>query len=152
VHAYKSWQTNAFEFQLSDVERKRPYGDDPETAREVQRLLRSELSGAGLPVEGRLDTRRSTPSAPVYELSVCGHPVAVTSAAFAAALKQRLDRVWRNHPGPPVALHGLRTDGVETAAGPPMAGDRLGVGRWGLWLAPRITGLAWLHYERRERG
>ncbi|WP_204263540.1 UvrD-helicase domain-containing protein [Geodermatophilus normandii] len=152
VHAYKSWQTNAFEFQLSDVERKRPYGDEPEAAQEVQRLLRSELAAAGLPVEGGLDPRRSTPSAPVYELSVCGHPVAITSAAFAAALVQRLNRAWRNHPGPPVALHRLRTDGIETAAGPPMAGDRLGVGRWGLWLAPRIGGLAWLHYEKGERG
>jgi DNA helicase-2/ATP-dependent DNA helicase PcrA len=147
VHGYKSWQTNAFEFRLPDVERKRPYGDDPETAQEVQRLLRSELSAASLPVEGRLDPRRSTPSAPVYELSVRGHPVAITSAGFGAALMQRLNRVWRNHPGPPVALHGLRTDGVETAAGPPMAGDRLGVGRWGLWLAPRIGGLAHLKYK-----
>ncbi|MGK5170490.1 UvrD-helicase domain-containing protein [Geodermatophilus sp. CPCC 205761] len=152
VHAYKSWQTNAFEFQLRDVERKRPYGDEPESAQEVQRLLGSELGSGGLPVEGRLDTRRSTASAPVYSLSVAGRPVAVTSAGFAAALTQRLDRVWRNHPGPPAALQALRTDGVETAAGPPMAGDRLGVGRWGLWLAPRVGGLAQLHYERGERG
>ncbi|MGY1703550.1 UvrD-helicase domain-containing protein [Geodermatophilus sp. SYSU D00697] len=152
VHGYKPWQTNAFEFRLPDVERKRPYGDDPETAQEVQRLLGSELSATGLPVEGRLDPRRSTPAAPVYELSVCGHSVAITSAGFGAALMQRLDRVWRNHPGPPVALHGLRTDGVETAAGPPLAGDRLGVGRWGLWLAPRIGGLAHLEYERKDRG
>jgi DNA helicase-2/ATP-dependent DNA helicase PcrA len=147
VHGYKSWQTNAFEFRLPDVERKRPYGDDPATAQEVQRLLGSEFSAAGLPVEGRLNPRRSTSSTPVYELSVRGHPVAITSAGFGAALMQRLNRVWRNHPGPPVALHGLRTDGVETAAGPPMAGDRLGVGRWGLWLAPRIGGLAHLKYK-----
>ena len=85
---------------------------------------------------------------PVYELSIDGEPVAATSEAFGAALAQRLNRVWPKNPGPPIGLGLLWLDGVETAAGPPLMGAHVGVGRWGLWLAPRIGGLAQLVYKK----
>jgi DNA helicase-2/ATP-dependent DNA helicase PcrA len=148
IHGYKSWQTFAFEFQLPDVERKSPFGQDPETARKVQELLQTTLADSGLPVEGRLDPPRSRPGLPVYELTVDGEPIALTSESFATALGGRLERAWRNNPAPPVGLGLLRTDGVETAAGLPAMGAHAGVGRWGLWLAPRIGGLAQLRYRK----
>jgi DNA helicase-2/ATP-dependent DNA helicase PcrA len=148
VHGYKTWQTNAFEFQLADVERNRPFGRDAGPAQKVQSRLRSVAQTSGLPVSGRLDDARGGASVPVYELSIDGEPVAVTSEAFGAALAQRLKRAWLNNPGPPIGLDRLRLDGVETAAGLPLMGAHVGVGRWGLWLAPRISGLAQLLYEK----
>lgn len=147
---YERWQTRAFEFQLPDVERQRPFGEDAETAHGVQDLLWSRLAEGGFLVEGKLDTLHSTRSAPVYELSIDHHRVAVTSLGFGTALAGRLERAWRNNPRPPVALHQLRSDGIETAAGAPLAGERLGVGRWGLWLTLRVGGLAQLEYGKGE--
>jgi DNA helicase-2/ATP-dependent DNA helicase PcrA len=151
VRSYKNWQTNGFEFQLTDVERERPFGRDPVTAQKVQELLREELASPGLPVEGRLISAPDDVAMPVYELSVDGTPAASTSANFGTALTRRLHRAWRNNPTPPARLELLRSDGVETAAGPPRMGAHVGVGRWGLWLAPRIGGLARLSYERGEQ-
>jgi DNA helicase-2/ATP-dependent DNA helicase PcrA len=145
----RGWRTSAFEFRLQDVERARPFGGDPEAAMKVQSLLRSMLSTPGRPVTGCLDPASDRRS-PIYELFVDDHAVANTSAGFAEALMGRLDRAWRNHPGPPVGLTDLFTDGVETTAGPPLAGERLGVGRWGLWLTVRVAGLARLDYERND--
>ncbi|MEJ2888851.1 UvrD-helicase domain-containing protein [Actinomycetospora aeridis] len=142
------WRTSAFEFQLQDAERARPFGTDPETARGVQDLLRtSAISSVGQPVVGRIDPP-CDPRNPIYELAVGDQAVARTSSDFAQALIARLDRAWPNHPGPPVGLEDLFTDGVETAAGPPVVGEQLGVGRWGLWLTVRISGLARLKFER----
>ena len=143
------WQTTGFEVQLRDVERGSPFGADPEEAVKVQDLLRTSLQGIGLRIYGRLD-HTCDPASPRYDLSVDGHEVAATSADFGAVLSARLTRAWRDHPGPPVALRDLHTDGVETAAGPPQVGERLGVGRWGLWLALRVGGLARLDHARAE--
>lgn len=143
------WRTTAFEVQLRDIERHRPYGPDPEAAGKVQELLRSSHSDVGLGVVGCLDAA-GDPRTPVYDLSIDGHTVATTSAGFGEALIGRLNRAWRNNPGPPAALRDLYTDGVETAAGSALVSDRLGVGRWGLWLTLRVAGLARLEYEKRE--
>lgn len=148
VHGYKRWQTFAFEFQLADVERRRPFGTDRDTARNVQELLRTTLTEPGLRVEGELDDLRSRRGVPVYQLSADGKPVATTSAEFGMALSQRLDRSWPGNPGAPLGLTMLWTDGVETAVGPTLMGAHAGVGRWGLWLAPRIGGLAQLRHRR----
>ncbi|GAA1840639.1 hypothetical protein GCM10009772_17890 [Pseudonocardia alni subsp. carboxydivorans] len=143
------WRTSAFEFRLQDVERARPFGADAGEASAVQDALRSCLSPVGLPVDARIDPT-ADPRLPKYELRIDGLAVACTSPGFGEALIGRLDRAWRNHPGPPTALSDLYSDGIETAAGPPLVGERLGVGRWGLWLAPRVAGLARLDFERSE--
>ena len=83
-------------------------------------------------------------------LSVNQTTIGYTTHEFGRALATRLDRAWPKHPGWPVGLTGIVVDSVVTVAGPPVMGRQAGIGRWGLWLAPRAGGLAGLVYAKSE--
>ncbi len=50
----------------------------------------------------------------------------------------------------PILIAGARVDAVETVAGSRASGASSGLGPHGVWLAPRMTGLTWFSYEKKN--
>lgn len=144
-----AWVTSGFEFQPSDIRTRRPAEEPDRTAAEIQDALARGIP-AGTLADGVLDPRTAATDTPRYRLSVNQTTIGYTTHEFGRALATRLDRAWPKHPGWPVGLTGIVVDSVVTVAGPPVMGRQAGIGRWGLWLAPRAGGLAGLVYAKSE--
>lgn len=134
----KGKRTKAVEFCYSDVEAGAPVGVESCSADQLQGILRDEgLIGAR--VEAQLDLALSTREAPTYSLVTDdGRLVGRTSPGFAEAFTQ----VFRSLSPWPVTLTGLSLVSVETVAGEPRHTEQAGLGESGMWLVPRVIGLA----------
>ncbi|OWM10965.1 hypothetical protein B7435_02180 [Mycolicibacterium peregrinum] len=132
-------RVKAFEFLYDDVDVSEPTAGGGLDAADVQDNLRGDdLVGAN--VEAVLDHELSTPDLPSYLLTTEeGYLLGRTSEAFNTAFNTVFGR--RDGGVFPGRLFGLTLVSVETVAGEPRKTERLDVGRSGLWLAPRITGL-----------
>jgi len=132
-------RVKAFEFLYDDVDVSEPTAGGELDAADVQENLRSDdLVGAN--VEAVLDHEQSIPDLPSYLLiTEEGYLLGRTSESFNTAFNTVFGR--RDGGVFPGRLFGLTLVSVETVAGEPRKTERLDVGRSGLWLAPRITGL-----------
>ncbi|GAB3038313.1 UvrD-helicase domain-containing protein [Mycobacterium bourgelatii] len=132
-------RVKAFEFLYDDVDVSEPTAGGGLDAADVQENLRGDdLVGAN--VEAFLDHERSTSFLPSYLLTTEeGYLLGRTSESFNMAFNTVFGR--RGGGVFPGRLYGLTLVSVETVAGEPRKTERLDVGRSGLWLAPRITGL-----------
>ncbi|KXO91398.1 Helicase IV (plasmid) [Tsukamurella tyrosinosolvens] len=128
---------SALELTRSDVEAGVPYVGAMTPASEVQRTLSSIRAGAA--VTGVLDVVASTADRPVYDLTVGGSTVGRTTAAFGEALASGLSLLPGVWPG---ELGDMVLTSVETSAGTAEVTEDAGIGPSGLWLVPRIVGLA----------
>ncbi len=124
----------ALELRGDDLDATQPAGsgislDPVKLQGEIRHLKR------GTPVTCELIPDRPGVQGPVYRVK-CGEiPIGVTSSWFATSLR----RIGRDFP---IAFYGARIDGVDTGAGPPAATKDAGLGASGLWLKPRVVGLA----------
>ncbi|MDQ1677845.1 MAG: ATP-dependent helicase UvrD/PcrA [Actinomycetota bacterium] len=128
------WQTTAIEIRGSDLDRTAPAGTDLALS---QSRIRGLQPGSELTM--RFDPRKSF-DLPVYDVYSDDVLVGCTSQAFGADLVERVGPAStrkRGYPSWPF-LAGARVAAIETVCGPP-TGD--GVGRWGMWLGVRPTGL-----------
>lgn len=132
-------RVKAFEFLYEDVDVSEPTAGGGLDAADVQENLRSDdLVGGN--VEAVLDHELSTPDLPSYLLTTEeGYLLGRTSESFNTAFNTVFGR--RDGAVFPGRLFGLTLVSVETVAGEPRRTERLDIGRSGLWLAPRITGL-----------
>jgi hypothetical protein len=137
------------ELLASDVHRLDPAGaymiDDD--ARQLQSYLATEV-GSGDEVQLAL-LRSSVDGQPraVYRIDHRGRALGVTSDALGSALWNNLAVNGTLEHGFPRVLRGGRVYAVETVGGSTSAGRRAGLGSSGLWLAPRLHGLAQVHWE-----
>lgn len=136
----KTKRTVSVEFRYNDVNVEIPFSADDLTAADAQASLREDRI-VGEKLEAILDVERSTNETPSYTLMTeNGKYVGRTSADFNEALvKAFFGGRGGNYPS---TLTGLSVVSVETVAGDPRVSQRMDVSFAGLWLAPRVIGLA----------
>jgi hypothetical protein len=86
----------------------------------------------------------------IYRIDHQGRQLGVTSEAFGRAVWDNVARYGRLEHGYPRAILRGRVSCVETVAGSTAAASRSGLGFAGLWLAPRLHGLADISWEAYE--
>lgn len=131
----------AMEAVSLDADVIKPTGGQDDSAAAVQRRLRcGDVSGAAVTAVLEKD---STPQLPRFTLHLDedGTLVGRTSEHFGRGLWSTFGRPWGGQ-GWPRAIRGLAVASVETAAGDPDLTRLAGLGGSGLWLVPRLTGLA----------
>jgi hypothetical protein len=137
-------KTLGWEFRPDDVDHMRPPGAGLASAdvASLQDIL-SEALPVGSPVELRLIRVRAADHAvPFYAAVIGGQVVGETSEHFGEALSRRL----RNGPRFPKLLSNLYLVGAETVFGSAVEGEAHGLGKSGMWLRPRIAGLAYVDW------
>lgn len=140
----QQWRTTALELAANDLSFARPFGGGVVAADPGVVQTRLGLLPSGDPIELRLHhvTEAEQPI-PFYVAIHDGMGIAETTEAFGLLLAKRL-RTPNNWP---TALTGLYSQGAETVAGTAAEGEAAGLGTSGLWLRPRLTGLADLLWD-----
>ncbi|MET3641897.1 DNA helicase-2/ATP-dependent DNA helicase PcrA [Prescottella equi] len=140
VNKWKSTKkrTKAVEFKCGDVE-----VDVPVAIANDAQVVQANLNApdlVGAPLEAVLDVEQSTEELPSYVLSTeDGRAVGRTSEAFNESFVKAFSMRGGSWPA---SLSGLSLVSVETVAGDPRRSQQLDVSFSGLWLAPRVIGLA----------
>ena len=143
----QKWKTIGFEIRAEDFESLRPFGRGifQVDAARIQDYLEHHVK-PGDPVELQLvHVRESEEPVPFYTAQHEATAVAETTEHFGRLLAKRLgtnrdNRRW------PARLTGVAVDGIETVAGSSSEGKASGLGAAGLWLRPRLIGLADLQW------
>lgn len=133
-------RTRSMEFRYNDVETEIPFSSVNFTAADAQSSLQ-DAKIVGEKLEAVLDLERSTSESPCYSLMTTGgRYIGRTSDEFNEAfVKAFFGGRGGNYPS---SLTGLSVVSVETVAGDPRVSQRMDISFSGLWLAPRIIGLA----------
>ncbi|MGW6027007.1 UvrD-helicase domain-containing protein [Streptomyces sp. NPDC055099] len=139
-----------------DVLRERPAGaDDANADPAVLQGYLADRVRTGDAVElARLGTFTSSDGeSPRYAVLHEGRCIGEVSEQFRRALysirhvsRSSQDMKW------PVRMRRLRIDTVETVAGSDAAAEAAGLGERGIWLAPRLIGMAKFEWERKDAG
>lgn len=140
VNKWKSTKkrTRAVEFQYTDVEVDVPVSIANDATIVQANLVSQDL--VGMSVEAILDPAQSTADLPSYILQTeDGRVVGRTSQEFNESLVKAFTMKGGSWPA---TLSGLSLVSVETVAGDPRRSRELDVSFSGLWLAPRVIGLA----------
>lgn len=143
----KQRYNSALEVVADDVVSTAPVLDDSGSATAIQELLRgTDLRGEHITAWLDADSRSDEPR---FSLRVGGDGrlIGRTTGHFGRALvfafgPRRGDRPW------PLRVEGMAVAAVETVAGDPLLTREAGLPGSGLWLVPRLTGLArpdWNH-------
>jgi hypothetical protein len=151
-----SWRdrskASGIELHPGDLDAGRPFGvglieDDPRSAQDYLR----DYVRRGDPIEMELVHVRDTDEGPVpfYAALHAGRRVGQTSEELGRALVRRLRSGKGPAPWPPL-LSGTSCDGVETVVGMASETEAAGIGSSGLWLRPRLVGLADLRWHADE--
>jgi DNA helicase-2/ATP-dependent DNA helicase PcrA len=144
VHTFRGGKRYpcGMEATSEDVDVMQPaVGKDGDGAAVQHRLLGADVPGLSVTAVREDDT---PVEAPRYRLWLTDEDVLIgrTSEHFGRALRstfgpRRAGQVW------PRRINGLAVASVETVAGDPDYTRRAGLAGSGLWLVPRLTGLAW---------
>ncbi|MFS0703406.1 UvrD-helicase domain-containing protein [Cellulomonas sp. 179-A 9B4 NHS] len=127
---WKTKKVRAVEVRGDDLDRTRPPGIDAER---TQLHLRDHVR-TGDSVQLVHDW--TSGDTPFWDVHHKGVPIGRTKAEFGEAVRRIL------HGDVRMDLRGVHVECVETVAGDPVEDLQGGVGRHGLWLAPRLVGLA----------
>jgi DNA helicase II / ATP-dependent DNA helicase PcrA len=144
VHTFRGGKRYpcGMEATSEDVDVMQPAVDkDGDGAAVQRRLLGADVAGLSVTAIREDDT---PVEAPRYRLWLTDEDVLIgrTSEHFGRALRstfgpRRAGQIW------PRRINGLAVASVETVAGDPDYTRRAGLAGSGLWLVPRLTGLAW---------
>jgi len=93
--------------------------------------------------------RDSEEPIPFYAARHGSRLIAETTEDFGRAFARRLGAKTAGQRWP-LSLKGVSVDGLETVLGLPSAGSSCGLGATGLWLRPRLLGLADLHWNQED--
>ena len=133
-------KTARMEFMNSDIDDQIPFGRTDEEAQLAQATLEGD-NASGSSISGHLDENTLGGDGPpryrlVTDTQIC---IGRTSLAFGYDLRNafRDGRPWTW----PHTFTGARVTSVECAFGNPEETIELGLGRSGMWLVPRLTGL-----------
>jgi hypothetical protein len=143
------WQRLGMEVRGSDTDRTQPPGaNEPGVdAAATQTRLARACTGDPVDLIRAHDLAGPEGSSPPYRLMHAGAPIGAASDQFRRDLALLLGGSRSTRRRWPVALRGAVIDAVEAVAGDPVIGARAGVGDHGVWLAPRLTGLARLDWN-----
>jgi hypothetical protein len=151
---YQHWRRDGLELNGEDVLTEHPAGtvDFEADAAEVQRYLVTAVQSGDAVELVRLHPEPiGVLESPPYLVEHRGRPIGTASAKFRADLYKFLKRgpsfVPRDFPS---VISGVRVDTAETVAGNDAAGIRAGLGRHGVWLAPRLVGLSTFTWDKKE--
>jgi hypothetical protein len=152
-HSFRRWGRLGLELRAGDVLTDLPAGtlgfsEDPKKAQEY---LAAEVGPGDDVVLERRTTGTDEPNlSPHYVIMHRGRPIGMSSDRFRRDLHSFMKlgpsyepRNW------PSRLTDVRVDTVEAVAGSEAAGRRAGLGTYGVWLAPRLTGLSGFEYDRK---
>jgi hypothetical protein len=138
-HGQKDWQTFGIELRGGDVHAPDPGGafGIHEDALEIQQRLTRRVR-PGDPVRLAFVGEHDFGEAPlpVYSVIHADGPIGATGEELGRVLASRLGGKA------PQAMLGARIDDLETVKGLSSNGDAAGLGSSGLWLRPRLVGLA----------
>ncbi|MFJ6454961.1 UvrD-helicase domain-containing protein [Paenarthrobacter sp. NPDC091669] len=127
------------EMLSSDVRATSPYSSAGLEGLSVQHNILS--TALGTPAQAVLTREADEHQPAFYELQTAeGAPLGITTERFGRDVKQVFYR-WGEFKWPS-RLTGLRVASIECAAGAPEQTEEMGLGRSGLWLVPRFSGLA----------
>lgn len=123
----------------SDVRATSPYASEGLDGMSVQHnILRAEV---GTPAQAVLVVKADEHQPAFYEFqTIDGTPLGITTERFGREMKPVFHR-WGEFRWP-TRFTGLRVASIECAAGESEQTEELGLGRSGLWLVPRFSGLA----------
>jgi superfamily I DNA/RNA helicase len=144
------WKTLGWEIRPADIDTLRPPGGGMAKADvgALQTTLAKEQH-RGTAVELRLvHVRKSEEPIPFYAAVVGDEIVAETGEHFGEMLRRRLRR--RGDVKFPRLLTNIVVSGVETVVGSSGEGEAEGLGVSGMWLRPRIAGLAYVDWYAAE--
>ncbi|MEU5161029.1 UvrD-helicase domain-containing protein [Streptomyces sp. NPDC020875] len=135
----------------SDVSREHPPGTegfeaDPVAVQEY--LASSVRPGDGLTLRLQHRLPMAADQSPPYTVLHDGVPVGVVSEEFRRALHSSLGGGRGREVAWPEEIDGFRVDTTETVAGSTASGNRAGLGRHGVWLVPRPTGIGRYGWRR----
>lgn len=147
------WERHGMEITGQDVDHDHPAGTrlfeaDPAA---LQTYLAQEVTSGDEVLLTRLWTQNPIDGhSPPYLIEHAGRPIGVTSTHFARTLYRHLT-VNRGHTphNHPAHIRGVHIDTVETVTGSTASGELAGLGRHGVWLAPRLFGLGRFHWEKK---
>ena len=155
-YSFKHWARLGLEVTGGDVHTDQPAGmrDLSADPTELQEYLATEVRpGDDVVLERLYPDAAELGMGPPYLIVHRGRPIGTTSERFRTDLYRHMklngDYEPRNWPR---RLTGVRIDAVETVAGSEAAGIRAGLGRYGVWLAPRLMGLSSFTYDRKTEG
>jgi hypothetical protein len=135
----KDWQTFGIEIRGDDVHDVDPAGtvgftEDPQAVQE--RIVNRVRSGDHVVLDYAGEHDFSRGALPIYVVTHGAGPIGITGRRFGEALKVRVGA------SRPPRMTEVRVDDLETVKGPMDSGDAAGLGRSGLWIRPRLVGLA----------
>lgn len=84
----------------------------------------------------------------VYRVEHEGRAIGITSDGFSDSVRDNVRRAGGG--GFPLHLEGARVQAIETVGGSSAAGHRAGLGSAGLWLRPRLEGLADVTWRKQQ--
>jgi DNA helicase-2/ATP-dependent DNA helicase PcrA len=141
----------AMEAVSLDVDIIKPTGgQDGSAAAAQERLQRGDVTGAGVTAVLEAGSAPNTPRFTLH-LDEDGALVGRTSEHFGRGLSSTFGTPWGGQ-GWPRAVRGLAVASVETVAGDPDLTRFAGLGGSGLWLVPRLTGLARPDWKNEWKG
>lgn len=153
-YSFKHWARLGLELVGGDVNTDQPAGmrDFSADPVKLQEYLATDVRPGDEVVLERLHPDAiGLGESPPYLIMHKGRPIGTTSDRFRADLYRHLklnnDYEPRNWPQ---KLTGVRIDAVETVAGSEAVGIQAGLGRYGVWLAPRLVGLSSFTYDRKN--
>ncbi|MFD5090956.1 UvrD-helicase domain-containing protein [Amycolatopsis thailandensis] len=137
-------QCVAFEADGRDVASLLPPGtedfiDDPASLQEY--LSGKVLPGDEVSLVKAHDLPLGERESPPYLVVHADRPVATTSKRFREAMHRYALREFGRVTRWPTRITGIRVDTIEAVAGSEAAGAAAGLGRGGVWLIPRLSGL-----------
>lgn len=152
-YSFRRWARLGLELRAGDVCTEFPAGtlgfsDDPLKAQEY--LSTDVRPGDEVRLERVLPDVEEPGQSPPYMIVHRERPLGMLSDRF----RRDLYRFMKLGPGYeprnwPRLLTGVRVNTVEAVTGSEAAGLRAGLGSYGVWLAPRLTGLSTFEYDRK---
>lgn len=145
----KTWMTLGFELEGGDVHKHHPPGTwlfDADPA-ELQDYLRDKVRRGDMVELERIHVDSGGRPRAFYSVAHEGRRIGVTGEHFGDLLARRLRAKPNKEHRWPAALTGARVEGLDTVAGLENLGSAAGLGAAGLWLRPRIVGLASVRWQ-----
>lgn len=149
-------QRYGMEILGGDVCRERPAGGDTSGAHPVELqhyLAKCVRTGDSVQLEALNGLTPSDDQSPRYSIVHEGRHIGVMSERFRRALYSiRHNRQQAQELSWPTRMMQLRIDAVETVAGSDAAAEAAGLGERGVWLAPRLIGMAKFDWNSESSG
>lgn len=152
-HRQRAWRLG-LEVTSGDVHTEQPAGtygfaDNPTGLQ--QYLGTKTASGDELVLERVGDEADDIGHSPHYLIRHGDRCIGAASDRFRSALYRHMQlgrgSSFQNWP---TLITGARVDVIETVVGSPASGASSGLGPHGVWLAPRVTGLTWFSYGKKN--